>query len=93
MYAAIAQDLREGKTVVCDDLHTTKDKRKKLLAALDGIACTKVLHVMRTPLELCLERNRNRHPGRLPDFVVTDCYSRYEEPTLSEGWDDIQYIK
>lgn len=91
MYERIVQDLRDGKEVVCDDLHTTKDMRQKLLDALCGVECVKVLHVMQTPLDVCIERNRNRHPGRLPDFVVTGCHSRYEAPSLSEGWDEIIY--
>lgn len=93
MYECIAQDLKDGKTVVCDDLHTTRVMRKQLLDALHGAECLKVLHVMQTPLDVCLERNRQRNcnEGKLPDWALLRCHDKYEPPTLDEGWDEIVY--
>ncbi len=90
MYQRAAQDLRNGQNVVIDDLHTDREKRRMVLDALADVECRKVLMVLQTPLETCLQRNRNRKM-RLPDGVVTGCASRYETPTLEEGWDEIIY--
>ena len=90
MYQRAAQDLRNGQNVVIDDLHTDKEKRRMVLDALADVECRKVLVVLETPLEICLQRNRNRKM-RLPDGVVTGCASRYEAPRLDEGWDEIIY--
>lgn len=93
MYERIAQDLSEGRTVVCDDLHTLRKNRQALLNALHSVECLKVLHVMQTPLDVCLEHNRSRdrNTGRLPDWALLRCHNRYEPPTLDEGWDEIIY--
>lgn len=92
MWEDIAEDLRAGKNVVCDDLHTKLKWRKGLLSAIEGIPCERVLMVATTPLEECLRRNANRE-RRLPDFVVENIAKTYEAPTPSEGWDEIFYIK
>ena len=88
MWADIAEDLRNGHSVVCDDLHTKLKWRQGLLDALTDIPCKKILVVMDTPLEECLRRNANRE-RRLPDFVVENIHAKYEPPSLDEGWDEI----
>ena len=88
MWADIAEDLRAGKNVVCDDLNTKLKWRTGLLQALDGIDCARVLVIMTTPLDECLRRNANRE-RRLPDFVIQNIARNYETPDLSEGWDKI----
>ena len=88
MWANILNDLQQGFDVVCDDLHTTKKQRADILNAVKNAECEKVLIVLNTPLEICLERNRNRK-RRLPDFVVTSIHKTFERPTLNEGWDKI----
>lgn len=92
MWAAIAEDLWNGFDVVVDDLHAKKQWRLDLLSALAGAECRKILVVMDTPLDVCLHRNRNR-AARLPDFVVCDLHSKYESPSLSEGWNEIREVK
>lgn len=93
MYERILQDLKEGKTVVCDDLNTTKERRQALLDALCDVECKKVLHVMQTPLDVCLERNRQRdsNAGKLPDWALLRCHDKYDPPSIDEGWDEIIY--
>ena len=90
MHKDIAEDLRNGINVVCDDLNTKLKWRSSLLSAVSDIECKKTLVVMTTPLEVCLERNRKRE-FVLPDFVITSIHKDYEAPTLSEGWDEIIY--
>ena len=90
MWADIAADLRAGRPVVCDDLHTLSKWRTGLLQALEGIDCERVLVVMTTPLEECLRRNAGRE-RRLPDFVLHAVADKFEPPTLAEGWTKIIY--
>ena len=88
MHKDIAEDLRNGQSVVVDDLHTKLKWRQGLLSAVADIDCKKILVVMDTPLEECLRRNANREM-RLPDFVVESIHQSFEPPTLDEGWDEI----
>lgn len=87
----IAEDLRKGNAVVCDDLHTLKRWRLDLLKAVSGIECRKVLVVMDTPVDECLRRNAKRS-FHLPDTVIHHLSKSYEAPTLDEGWDEIVYV-
>lgn len=92
MWAAIAEELRQGHDVVCDDLHHTKEKRAAILNAVRGIECKKVLVLMETPLDVCLGRNAGRE-RRLPDMILHSCAAKFEPPTLDEGWDEIITIR
>lgn len=86
--ASIREDLRTGKSVICDGLNLTVTERKELLSTFADIPCKKVLYVKIVPLETCLQRNRERK-ARLPDFVVEQSAERMEPPTKDEGWDAI----
>lgn len=90
MWGDIAEDLRAGKSVVCDDLHTRVLLRKNLLTAVSDVDCHKVLVVMTTPFDECLRRNAARK-ARLPDILIRGINNAYEPPTLDEGWDEIVY--
>lgn len=85
---AIREDLQAGKSVVCDGLNLTVKERKELLAMVADIPCKKVLVVKVVPLDVCLQRNRQRKE-RLPDFVVEQSARKMEPPTDDEGWDVI----
>ena len=88
----ISKDL-EFQNVVCDDLNVTVEARRLLLEHLSNVECRKIIYVMTTPLEECLNRNNVRQGvERLPEFVVRSLHSMYEQPTLDEGWDEIIYV-
>ena len=91
MWHDVAQDLSNGKSVVCDDLHTRLKWRSGLLSAISENKCRKVLIVLTTPYEECLQRNANRR-FRLPDVFLEHSHNTFEHPTLAEGWDEIIYI-
>ena len=91
MWQAISEDLSNGHNVVCDDLHIKKEWRKNILDALANVECQKILVILTTPLDECLKRNANRVTC-LPDFIIHDLYTKFESPTLDEGWDEIIYI-
>ena len=86
--ASIREDLRTGKSVICDGLNLTIAERKELLSYVADVPCEKVLHMKVVPLKVCLQRNRERQ-ARLPDFVVEQSAERMEPPTKDEGWDTI----
>lgn len=93
LYNQIKQDILQGNNVILDDLHTRLEWREPLLSTLKDIPCKKILIVMTTPLEECVRRNAERQgQARLSDFVIYHLNSRYQPPSLEEGWDDIQYI-
>ena len=88
MWSDIAQDLKNGNNVVCDDLHTKKIWRSNILNSLKDKECKKILVVLDTKLDECLKRNSNRK-HKLPDFILHDLFRKYEHPSLDEGWDEI----
>ena len=85
---AIHDDLQSGKSVVCDKLNLTVNDRKEILSVIEDIQCEKILYVTEVPLDVCLQRNRERQ-ARLPDFVIEQAAQKFEAPTIDEGWDDI----
>ena len=56
----IHADLQNGKSVICDGLNLTVAERKELLSYVADVPCEKVLHMKVVPLEVCLQRNRER---------------------------------
>lgn len=90
IYQRINTDLSNGFNVVYDAPNEKLKYRKDILNMTSNIVCKKILVVMATPLEQCLERNRTRK-NRLPDFIIQQSKQMFELPTLAEGWDDIEY--
>lgn len=91
MHKQMANDVRCGKSAICDDLNIAKSDRISILKALHDIECKKILHVMTTPPDLCVERVREREQWKVPACVVLHCLNYYEIPSLDEGWDEIIY--
>lgn len=87
----IRQSLINNQNVIVDDLYTTKESRHKLLSDISDIACEKILIVLQTPLETCIERDKTRTSHNLCRGVICNFNKRYEQPTLDEGWDKILY--
>ena len=90
MWKDVLHDINQGKTVVVDDLLTTVEMRKNMLNALAEAKCRKVIIVMQTPFDICLQRNANRK-RRLPEQFLYNFHDRYVPPSLDEGWDEIIY--
>lgn len=89
----IKQDLCANKSAVYDDMNLIIKNRELLLSYFKDINCKKIIHVMNTPLEICLQRHHKRAAGHacLPDCYIELCSKKYEPPTLDEGWDEIIY--
>lgn len=84
--------LRDGESVVMDSTHLKANSRRILLQEVADIDCRKVCVVMDTPFDECLRRNAIRE-ARVPDTLMYSIHTTLENPTLSEGWDEIIYIK
>lgn len=80
--------MREGKSVILDTTNLRANVRKKLLQALEGVSCRKVVVFMDTPLEECLHRNANRE-AKLHERVIVSLHQSVQKPTIDEGWDEI----
>ena len=93
IYEQIKQDLYTNKSVIYDDMNLIIKNRKNLLSYFKDVNCKKIIHVMNTPLDICLERHHKRANGNacLPDYYIELCSKNYEPPTLEEGWDEIIY--
>lgn len=89
----IKRDLESGKNVVIDHVNLTSDKRVNLLNEFKEFDCDKILYILTTPLEECLKRNSSREGvAKLPEFIVTSMYDRFQHPSMDEGWTDIVYV-
>ena len=91
IYQEITKTLYDNKNVIYDDLNLSKINRLALMDAISKIDCKKILHVMSTPKNICLERMRSRDKYYIPKTVIDYYYEKYEPPTPDEGWDEIIY--
>lgn len=83
--------LHSDGNVVVEGIYNTAKRRKSLLDAVSEKNCRKVCIWIQTPLEECLRREKMyRMRG---DNVVLVSADMFEEPTYSEGWDEIITIK
>lgn len=84
----INSNLKAGKDVVADATHLNPRSRTKLFSHLniDPTKTETIAVVMRTPLEVCLDRNENRKGTRsyVPPQVIKNMYSSFKEPTMKE---------
>lgn len=84
----INSSLKAGKDVVADATHLNPRSRTKLFSHLniDPTKTEIIAVVMRTPLEVCLDRNENRKGTRsyVPPQVIKNMYSSFKEPTMKE---------
>ena len=94
IYQRIITDLSNGFNVVYDAPHTKIKHRVDTLEHLAGVYCTKVLIVMKTPLDECLRRNSRRQGHEyIPEPIIHDFYNSFEPPNLDEGWDEIREVR
>lgn len=91
LHAQIKKELTSNN-VVLDGLFLVKAWREELLEILKEIECEKILVKLEASMEECIERNKERKRP-LNEAVIRHLNKRYQEPTLDEGWNDIQYIK
>lgn len=80
--------LNRGYDVIYDATNITSKIRLDILTSIKKIKCKKNCIVFRTPYKVCLERNRSR-TRFVPENIILDMHSHWEEPSCEEGWDII----
>ena len=86
MWDQINNILKQGKDVFVDQTSITKHSRKYLMSHLEGYDHINAVWID-TPIEKCLEQNKTRTSrAKVPDKVIHDMFSRFQEPTLDEGF-------
>ena len=88
--------LRESADVIADATHLNPRSRAKLLSHLniDKTHTQVVTVVMRTPLNVCIERNENRRGtrGYVSPSAIKRMYNSFKMPTTEEYYSIIDYI-
>lgn len=75
--------LLQEKTVIADATHLTKGSREKLIQNLQVIPDEVYAVVMKTPFEICMQRNSARQGiTRVPDKSMYSMKSRYRVPNI-----------
>lgn len=75
--------LLQEKTVIADATHLTKGSREKLIQNLQVIPDEVYAVVMKTPFEICMQRNSARQGiTRVPDKSMYSMKSRYRVPNM-----------
>jgi len=87
----IFEALDADKSVIFEAPNVFKDGRIQLLSQLKDYNCEKIAIVMRTPYNLCLKRNANREV-QISEKTIRTLSLKYQEPLLSEGFTNIEYI-
>lgn len=91
LYKKLDKELKSGTNVVLDATNICKKDRERAIKMAKN-ACRKVrAYVMDTPIAACVRRNDLRD-RKVPDHVFDKMIKKYEEPTLSEGFDEIVKI-
>lgn len=84
------QSLTEN--IIIDTINLGIKVRLSLLKYFKDIEKSKILIVMTTPVEECIRRNNKRQRKEyVTDSMIYFLSSKYEPPTLDEGWDEILY--
>lgn len=92
----IKQGLRICDATIADATHLNRGSRTKLFRNLGTSlkGCKVIAVVIRTPLEVCLERNEKRVDTRayVPVSAIKNMYESFTMPTFEEGFDEIVIV-
>jgi|DEB0MinimDraft_10_1074344.scaffolds.fasta_scaffold15344_3 protein phosphatase len=87
--------LRAGESLVIDACNTKQSERLSWLDAARWSLSDSHLIVMRTPLDVCRERNAERGAQAVPDTVLVaqhDRMTRIEETIRQEPWSLVTFV-
>ena len=88
LHRRIKNHLSSGGNAIMDATNISSKKRRAFLSELKNIPCTKECHIIATPYEECLRRNKSRDRV-VPEDVIKRMYLNWNTPYWFEGWDDI----
>ena len=90
LYGMMEEAINDGaKHIIIDATNMSKRDRSKAIEIAKGGNHIVRAVVMDTPIAVCVRRNDARE-RKVPDFVFDRMLRKYEEPTLSEGFDIIE---
>ena len=82
--------LRLKKSVLLDNTNLSVRARSDWIKIAKKYNYEVQALILNTPIEICLDRNRTR-TRVVPDWVITNQFSKFVKPTLEEGFDEIIY--
>ena len=91
LHKRMVNDLKKGKSVIYDATNLSLKNRKKFETYMEQKECYPshiYAYVMSTPLEQCVERNKNRE-RTVPEYVLEKQVKSFEIPFYDEGFDEI----
>lgn len=92
MANTVIDAVRKNQDIIWDQTSTTRHTRAKKLRMLPSNYQT-IAVVFPTPDEKELARRLGSRPGKtIPDEIIKDMISRWEEPSSDEGFDKIIYV-
>lgn len=80
--------LERGKSVIYDATNVKLEDRLKALSALDGVDCEKVVVILATPIDKCVEWDSMTETPA-PKSAIVGMLESWCTPCLDEGWDRI----
>lgn len=93
MYTGISSCVSGHLPFIWDQTNLTKATRIKKLMGQIPDYYTKIAVYMDTPLQVCLERNREREDGRkIDEKIIIDMMNKLEMPSSDEGFDYVEII-
>ena len=85
--------LKRGQSVVVDATNLSRKRRMSFLEQFKGFPCVKKCVLFITPVDICLERNRNRTgSARVPEERMQRMLCNFECPNYWEGWEEIELV-
>ena len=87
--------LKDGKNVLVDATSVNRRERTDYITTAKKYSAKVVVLVFKMDRQGLIDRNKKRgeQGGRVvPDFVIDKMLAKYEEPSTSEGIDEIIYV-
>ena len=88
LYEDLVDCLARGKSVILDATNITVKDRKSVMNRVSKIDCDRIAYVVATPIDVCLERNKNRSRV-VPNDVILRMQKRFQFPMYYEGFNSI----
>lgn len=83
--------LKQGMNVVIDATNISSQVRKETLQMFADLDLKKIATVVNAPVEICILRDKHR-TRNVGEEVITKLAGRFEQPSLDEGFDEIEII-
>jgi predicted kinase len=82
----------QRKHVVLDATNYCRKNRKGIIERAKECGYRVEAHVLRVPIEVCKARNAGRSRV-VPESVIDNQFTRWQEPSLDEGIDEVREVK